>query len=113
MYCLKSLKERQSICIVLLCFEWPSKVRQLIQEPKNKLLTLGSFKCLNAGLRLAINCKVTPTTFYEISKILHICSIFRNSGCIRVVHIFWESASFVFLLFPRKRDQNSENLRMT
>ena len=32
--------------------------------------------------------KVTPTTFYEISKISHICSVFRKSFCIRVVHIF-------------------------
>ena len=32
--------------------------------------------------------KVTPTIFYEISKISHICSIFRKSVCIRVVHIF-------------------------
>ena len=31
--------------------------------------------------------KVTPTTFYEISKISHICSIFRKSVCIRMVHI--------------------------
>ena len=54
--------------------------------------------------------KVTPTTFYEISKISHICSIFRKSVCIRVVRIFWHRAGFVFPLFPRKGGQNSENL---
>ena len=32
--------------------------------------------------------KATPTTFYEISKISHICSIFGKSVCVRVVHIF-------------------------
>ena len=30
--------------------------------------------------------RVTRTTFYEISKISHICSIFRKSICIRVAH---------------------------
>ena len=54
--------------------------------------------------------KVTSTTFYEISNISHICSIFRKSVCVRVVHIFFDRASFVFPLFPRKRGQNSENL---
>ena len=46
-----------------------------------------------AVARLAINLKfeksminVTPATFYEISNISHICSIFRKSVCIRVVH---------------------------
>ena len=57
--------------------------------------------------------KVTPTTFYEISKISHICSNFRKSVYIRVVHIFWDRASFIFPLFPRKEGQNSENLWMT
>ena len=57
--------------------------------------------------------KVTPTTFYKISKIRHICSIFRKSVYIRVVHIFWDRASFVVPLFPRKGGQNSENLWMT
>ena len=32
--------------------------------------------------------KVIRSTFYEISKISHICSVFRKSVCIRVVHIF-------------------------
>ena len=50
--------------------------------------------------------------FYEISKISFICSIFRKSVCVKVVHIFWDCASFVFYLFPRKGSQNSENLWM-
>ena len=46
-----------------------------------------------SGIKIQINkilCGdlVTPTTFYEISKISHICSIFHKSVCIRVVHIF-------------------------
>ena len=39
-------------------------------------------------LEMVKRVKVTPTTFYEISKISHICSIFRKSVCIRVVNIF-------------------------
>ena len=42
----------------------------------------------NKKFLMVINLKVTPTTFYEITKISHICSIFRKSTCIRVVHIF-------------------------
>ena len=62
----------------------------------------------------AIHCLVLPavlkTTFYEIFKILNICSTFRESVCInRVVHIFWDRTSFVFPLFPRKEAQNFEN----
>ena len=43
----------------------------------------------------------------------YICSIFRKSVCIRVLLIFWDRASFVFPLFPRKGGQNSENLWVT
>ena len=57
--------------------------------------------------------KVIRTTFYEINKISHICSIFRKSVCIRVVHIFWDRTSFVFLLFSRKGGRNSESSWMT
>ena len=62
---------------------------------------------------LSFSLKVTRTTFYEISKISHICSIFGKSVCIRVVHTFWDRTSFVFPLFPRKGSRNSENLWMT
>ena len=47
--------------------------------------------------------KVTKTTFYEISKMSYICSIFRKNVCIVAIHIFWDCASFVFHLFPRER----------
>ena len=46
--------------------------------------------------------KVTPTSFYEISKMSDIWSIFREDVGIGVVHIFSGCVSFVFLLFPRK-----------
>ena len=41
--------------------------------------------------------KVTRTTFYEISEISHIGSIFCKSVCIRVVHIF-ETVQVLFSL---------------
>ena len=32
--------------------------------------------------------KIIPTSFYEISKMSYVCSLFCKSVCIRVVHIF-------------------------
>ena len=51
--------------------------------------------------------KVTLTTFYEISKMSDICSIFRKNVYIEVVHIF--ETSFVFSLLPRKRGSKLRN----
>ena len=46
--------------------------------------------------------KVTPTTFYEISKISNICSIFV-SVCIRVLHTYFETAQVLFALYFREK----------
>ena len=46
--------------------------------------------------------KVTRTTFYEISKISHICSNFPRGVCIGVVHIF-EKSQVLFSLYFREK----------
>ena len=58
-----------------------------------------SVSCTIKQILLVITFKVTPTTFYEISKISHIGSVFRKSVCIRVVHIFCDRASSAFPFF--------------
>ena len=45
--------------------------------------------------------KVTRTTFYEISKISHICSIFRKSVCIRW-YTYFETTQVLFSLCFRE-----------
>ena len=45
--------------------------------------------------------KVTPTNFYQISKISHICSIFRKSVCIGS-YTYFETAQVLFSLCFRE-----------